>query len=92
MPRLCTTITLVVLASSSSSTFPRTETFREAASLTVSFNSLLITENELCAVSYPTTVLIVLFDLPQPDLLEKVNLLSCEAKYAHSFDIFNNSL
>lgn len=39
MPRPCTTITPVALGSSSSSTFPRTETFREAASLTVSFNS-----------------------------------------------------
>lgn len=41
MLRPCTTITPVALASSSSSTFPRTETFREAASLTVSFSSSL---------------------------------------------------
>lgn len=41
MLRPCTIITQVVLESLSSSTFPRTEPFREAVSLTVSFSSSL---------------------------------------------------
>lgn len=41
MLRPCTTITPVGSGSSSSFTFPKTETFREAASLTVSFNGSL---------------------------------------------------
>lgn len=75
MLRPCTTITQVVLESLSSSTFPRTEPFREAVSLTVSFSSSLkFAVNHMFIVSYSPRTFIVLLDSLLSDLLEKVNI------------------
>lgn len=73
--RRCTTITPAASGSSYSSTFPRTETSREAASLIVSFTNVLVQKFVFEFVHKRSSRCKFFLDFQLSDLLEKVSFM-----------------